>query len=210
MIKRILTLAATLTFAFTVLFVSILRTASVKYDFSGNVSALQNDVLADESVRINYNLAYPGKILPDHPLWTVKALRDRVWLWITTNPTRKAELKLLFADKRLGMSKILFEKGQSGIAFSILTKSEKYLEEAMVQDKLNRETGLADTDFLQTLSLSALKHREVIEQIYLIAPEDALPKIIQMEDYSRRVYEETMHALNENGMDAPDNPFDGE
>jgi hypothetical protein len=211
MMKRVLFVLPTLLFAFGVLFTSILRTASVKYEFSGVVNGAENrDVLGAESVNINYTLAYPGRILSDHPLWPLKALRDRVWLWITTNPSREAELKLLFADKRIGMSKILFEREKYGVAFSTLTKAEKYLEEACRQEEENRKQGYDTSEFLKVLSVSSLKHRQVIEEILLIAPEDAKPKIIQTMEYSNSVYEKTMHALNEKGMDVPENPFDGE
>jgi hypothetical protein len=212
MIKRVFIILPTLIFAFGILFASILRTASVKYEFSGIVNGAESigDVLGADSININYTLAYPGRILPDHPLWPIKALRDRVWLLITTNPSRKAELKLLFADKRIGMSKILFEKEKSGEAFSTLTKAEKYLEEACNEEKKNRDSGFDTAEFLKVLSVSSLKHRQVIEEILLIAPEDAKPKIIDTIQYPDSVYQKTMHALNEKGLDVPENPFDRE
>ena len=83
--------------AFGILITSVLRTAAVKYEFTGAPDS--GAVLGAESVDIKYNLAYPGKVLPDSPFWSLKALRDRVWLFVTTNPYRKSELNLLFADK---------------------------------------------------------------------------------------------------------------
>jgi hypothetical protein len=212
MIKRVFIILPTLLLAFGVLFISILRTASVRYEFSGVVNGAEaaSSVLGADSINVKYTLAYPGRILPDHPLWPVKALRDRVWLLVTTNPSRKAELKLLFADKRIGMSKILFEKEKYGVAFSTLTKAEKYLEEACIEENINRDKGFDTAEFLKVLSVSSLKHRQVIEEILLIAPEDAKPKIIDTVWYSKSVYEKTMHALNEKGLDVPENPFDRE
>jgi hypothetical protein len=198
-----------LVFAFIVLFASILRTAAVKYEFQ-KTSSLQGDtkVLGEETVSVDYSLAYPGKVLPDSPLWPLKALRDKVWLFITTNPSRKAELKLLFADKRLGASETLFEKGKAEIAYSTLTKAEKYLEEASVQEKDNRQKGIDTSEFLQRLSWAALKHVEVMERLLAAAPEDAKPGIIQTENYAKRVYNDAKNALMDKGQEPPKNPFD--
>jgi len=211
MLKRVIIILPALLFAFGVLMTSILRTASVKYEFSDNLSKTGSlKVLGDETVNINYTLAFPGKILPDHPLWSIKALRDKLWLSVTTNPSRKAELKLLFADKRVGMSKILFEKENYEIGYSTLTKAEKYLEEASVQEKINRDNGLDTTEFLKGLNYSSLKHIQTIEEIMKIAPDDVKPNLIQVHNYPRSVYEKSMHALNEKGLQAPENPFDRE
>lgn len=194
-------------FAFAVLFTSILRTAAPKFEFS---MPTNSEVLAATDVKVDYTLAYPGRVLPDHPLWPVKALRDKIWLIITADAGRKAELKLLFADKRLASAKILFEKDKPEIAFSTLTKAEKYLEQAADKEKENREKGLDTSEFLRVLSYASLKHRAEIEEILLVAPEDAKPGINETLGYSKNVYEKTMHALNEKGLPVPENPFDGE
>jgi hypothetical protein len=159
---------------------------------------------------INYTLPFPGRILPDHPLWTLKALRDKLWLMVTVNPSRRGELTLLFADKRLASSKILFEKDKPEIAFSTLSKGEKYLEQAASIEVENRKKGMDTKEFLTKLANSSLKHRQVINEILAIAPEDAKPEIIKIENYSRNVYKASRDALNSLGMSAPENPFNGD
>ena len=211
MLRKLTLVFAVLLFAVGILFTSVLRTAAVKYEFaesSQTVDVSASSVLGDEEVNIDYFLAYPGKVLPDSPIWPLKALRDRIWLWITTNSSRKAELKLLFADKRISMSKILFEKGKPEIGFSTLTKAEKYLEEAGSSEKKNRGKGVDTSEFLERLARASLKHAEVIDEILEIAPEDARPNIITTKDYSKKVFEESRNALLEKGMEPPENPFD--
>lgn len=208
--RRLLVAASTVTLAFAILFISVFRTASVKYEFS-DVRTPDNQgsfVLGDKDINIEYYLAYPGKVLPDSPLWPVKALRDKVWLFLTTNPGRKAELKLLFADKRLGSAKLLFEKDKPEIGFTTLTKAEKYLEEAVAQEKINRENEIDTTDFLQRLSNASLKHYEVMEEILMIAPDDAKPQVVSSQDYAKRAYEVVRDALFEKGIQPPESPFD--
>jgi len=208
--RKIVIAVPTLIFAFGVLFASIFRTAAVKYDFKQASKFLPEEVkvLGEKSVEIDYYLAYPGKVLPDSPFWPVKAVRDRVWLLVTTNPTRSAELALLFADKRLGSAKILFEKGKPEIAYSTLTKAEKYLEQAAEAESQNREKEIDTSEFLQRLTKASLKHVEVMEYLLTIAPEDARPGIIQTEDYAKRVYNDARNGLLEKGITPYENPFE--
>lgn len=202
-------IVSTLIFALGILFTSVVRTASVKYVFSQE--ATEQEVSSpEEKIEIDYVLPYPGRISPDHPLWLVKAIRDRLWLLLTTNSSRKAELKLLFADKRLVMSKDLFEKDKPGIAFSTLTKAEKYLEEACDLEEKNRQKGIDTSEFLTTLTKASLKHRQMIDEILKIAPEDAKPGIIRTQDYPKNVYSKTRNALQEKGLPIVENPFESQ
>jgi hypothetical protein len=209
MYRRILIVAPTLFFAFAILFTSIFRTASVKYVFSQETE-IQEVRQESESVEIDYVLPYPGRITPDSPLWPIKAFRDRLWLMLTSNPERKAELKLLFADKRLAMSKALFERDKSEIAFSTLTKAEKYLEEACAIEEESRQKGVDTSEFLITLSKASLKHRQIIDEILMIAPEDARPGIGRVQDYPKEAYNKTRNALQGKGLPIIENPFESE
>lgn len=207
MFRRIAIVSSILLFALGILFTSALRTASVKYEFS--MPPTENpSVLGEETVEIDYFLAFPGKVLPDHPLWPVKALRDKVWLLITTNTSRKAELNLLFADKRVAMSKILFEREKPEIGYSTLTKAEKYLEEAVNRERQNRKMGIDTSEFLELLAKASLKHFQVTEEILVIAPEDARPGIVETQIYAKRAFEEAKNGLLESGLPVPENPFD--
>ena len=209
MYRRILLVVSTLVFAFAILFTSVLRTASVKYVFSQETE-IQEEGQENESIEIDYVLPYPGRITPDSPLWPIKAFRDKLWLMLTSNPDRKAELKLLFADKRLAMSKTLFERDKSEIAFSTLTKAEKYLEEACVIEQESRQKGTDTSVFLTTLSKASLKHRQMIDEMLIIAPEDARPGIRRVQDYSKETYKNTRNALREKGIPIVKNPFESE
>lgn len=212
MLRRIGVILSTLILAFGILSFSVFRTASVKYSFSQSPDTIQNQgpSVLGESVEIDYYFPFPGRILPDSPLWPLKALRDKIWLLLTTNTSRKAELRLLFADKRIVSSKILFERDKAGVGFSTLTKAEKYLEEASNLEAENRQKGLDTSEFLTTLTKAALKHRQVIGEILRIAPEDAKPGIVKTQDYSKEVYKSARDALQEKGLSVPENPFNGE
>ncbi len=202
---------STLFFAFGILSISLLKVASVNYAFSKNVNLEEDKKTLEEKdgqIEINYVLPYPGGILPDSPLWSLKALRDRVWLFISVNPLKKADLMLLFSDKRLSSSKILFERGKADIAFSTLTKGEKYLEKAAILIEEQRKKGADTKEVDLKVANASLRHREQIESILLIAPEDAKPEIIRLFSYSNDAYSLSRDALLSKGITPPENPFD--
>jgi len=206
MLKKLSVVFFVLCLAFGILFISLFRVASVKYEFR-NSPPMQDRIETDEESLLDYYLPYPGRVLPDNVLWPLKALRDRVWFFVTPNPTRRIELLLLFADKRLGMAKILFEKGKMEEGFSTLTKAEKYLEKAVWLEEESRRSGVDTIHILQTLSQASLKHYEVMEKLKKIAPDEVRPEITKTQDYAKRSYEQTRNALLEKGFTPPENPF---
>ena len=215
MIKNIIVVTIILLFAFSILFVSVLRTASVKYSFYGESPNYQDEQISGRSdqlasMEIDYYLPYEGPVTPDHPLWPLKAARDRVWLFVTTNPYRKSELNLLFADKRIVASQKLFDQGDFEKGYTTLTKAEKYLENACNIEQEIRSEGGDTTELAERLINASLKHRLVIEQILLIAPSDAKGKIMNTEKYSIEVYNDKRGVLESAGLPVPENPFNRE
>lgn len=215
MIKNIIVVTITLLFAFSILFVSVLRTASVKYSFYGESPNYQDEQISgrsDElaSMEINYYLPYEGPVTPDHPLWPLKAIRDRVWLFVTVDPYRRSELNLLFADKRLVASQKLFEKEDFETGYSTLTKAEKYLENACNVETEIRSEGGDTTELAERLINASYKHRLVIEQILLNAPADAKGNIEETKRYSIGVYDDKKTVLESAGRPVPENPFNGQ
>ena len=212
MLVRFVAVLLTILTAFSVLTISVLRAASVDYDYSKSmpkVEMLGIDSNKTKEIEIEYYLPYPGKILQDNTFWFVKAIRDKIWLKLTFEPLRKMDLLLLLSDKRLAGSKVLVERQKAGIALSTLGKGEKYLEEAAMLEAKSRKDGVDTKSFLPKLATAALKHRQVIEELLVFAPEDLKPSIIKIEDYSKKVYKDAADAMNSLGMLGPKNPFDG-
>ena len=56
--------------------------------------------------KVIYNLPYPG-LLPDSPLYITKVIRDKITDFLTRDNLKKAELYLLYSDKRVSMSLVL-------------------------------------------------------------------------------------------------------
>jgi hypothetical protein len=192
---------ATIIIALLILSVSILKSASIKHAYSPMVLSEKVDSKAVHG-SIDYLLSYPGKIHPDNPLWYIKVIRDKVWHILTFNQDKKAELNLLFADKRLNSARELFNKNKPDLGFSTLTKSSKYLEKAIPKDT-------DDAVYLNKLATAALKHREVIEdEILPITPEDLRPNVIIISNYSKETYKKVRDLMLSKGLVPPEDVFD--
>jgi hypothetical protein len=210
MLRRLAAILFTTIIALGVLAVSVLRAASVDYVFSQPSPQPISGTASSKEIKIDYFLPYPGKVLSDNALWYFKALRDRFWLVFTFHPGRKMDLLLLLADKRLAGSKTLFERQKPELGFSMLTKGEKYLEQAARLEIESRKEGIDTKSFLLRLAKAALKHQQIIGEIILIAPEDAKPGLVKAEDYAINVYKEARDAMNSLGMEPPKNPFESQ
>lgn len=202
---------STVILAFVILSVSVLKSSAIRpnikvYSATPKPEVKEED--QDKKIEILYVMPFCGRILPDSPFWPVKALRDKLWMGVTTNPMRKAELSLLFADKRLMSSYVLFKANKPQLALTTLTKAEKYMEEASILEKGKRGEGTDTKSFLFTLATASLKHREIIEEMLNIIPDDIKPEAIKIEEYSINIYKECREALMSQGATAPENPFD--
>lgn len=190
---------ATLFIAFIILLVSVLRTAIPTYSFH---QLPQRQVNINYESTIEYYFPYPG-LSPGHPAWPLKAARDWAWLFVNRDPAKRAELLLLFADKRLVMAESLIKAGKADLGVPTAIKAEQYLESAYQEQEKAAAYGVDTTGFLQRIATASLKHKEILDLTIKEAPEDAKPLINQIGDLPKAVYEKTIHKLNEKGRPIP-------
>lgn len=114
--------------------------------------------------KVEYVLPFPG-ILPDNPLYFLKAGRDRVMDFLIVDPVRKAEFYILMADKRLGMTTMLLDKGNTTLAETTLSKGETYMEKA-VSTLVNYKVGGRQVPgyLVDRIAGSLAKHNEVLSE----------------------------------------------
>lgn len=211
MIRKYLYGLSAFVLAFVILSVSVLRSSSVSPAYGYSTPPPLPKSTETPLPEINYFLPYPGGIHPDNFLWYFKAARDRVQYSITSDPLKKADFALLYADKRLSSSLILFENKKPDIASTTLAKGEKYLEVAAKDEEKARKAGINTNDFLIKLANASLKHRQVIEEeIMPLSPEDIRPEVVKAEDYAKETYKTCRDALNSKGIEAPKDPFNGQ
>jgi hypothetical protein len=175
-----------------ILLVSIFRTASVKYVFSQEPSPSPEKT---SDVNIDYDLP-EAELTPENLLWPVQAVIDM-------GESSYSEY-LENADVRLSSGEKMFNKGKIEEGVAVLQKGEQYLAksyEAFVQAEDD------NYEFLYTISVASLKHREVLERVLTKSPDDARAVIAKMMDVSKNVYTESGSSLLGSGLDAPEYPF---
>lgn len=127
---------------------------------------------ASPSPKIEYFLPYPG-ILPDHPLYFLKVLRDRILDILIQDPIKRIEFNLLMADKRLNMGIFLIDKGKPSLAETTVSKGEKYFLKVIDEmDKAKDQGREINGDLLGRIKKASLKHEEVILELLEKAPDE--------------------------------------
>lgn len=159
---------------FFLVFFLLLITPVVVYflEFPTKVAATQEKVI--------YDLPYPG-ILPDHPLYFLKAIRDRLIDWGTRDHLKKAQLYLLYSDKRVAMAQSLVKKGKNALAFSTFSKGEKYFLKIPQLLLLAKKQGISPPPgFVEKLKLANSKHKEIAESFLKELPQGSTDLVISI------------------------------
>lgn len=110
---------------------------------------------------VNYEMPYPG-VLPDNPLYILKAIRDRVVSQLINDPIKKAEFSILTSDKRMMAGILLIQKNNDAIGMSTITKGNNYFHQALSDIKKAKGNGREVKPFLEKMKASAQKHEEVL------------------------------------------------
>ncbi len=110
---------------------------------------------------VEYELPYPG-MLPDNPLYNLKALRDRIIEFLISNPYKKAEFYLLSSDKRFNSGYYLVMKDKDDMGVLYISKSNNYMNMGISEAYKAKEEG---TQILQKMKLSIKKHQQLIDDI---------------------------------------------
>jgi len=211
-IRNFVLVLALLVFAVGILGASIWRTSAQSVSKNYQVEIVSEEE-ATESVpgqateaaeeKFNYFKTYPSPptypgILPGHFLYPLKMIRDRILLFFTTDPLKKAELFLQFADKRARAAQTLIvEKDKINLGITTLTKAEKYLERSIDQERIAKEAGRDTTEFLEKLSHATQAHEEVI-----LGFEEKIPNIVRpvydsVLQYARMGYQRVRERMEE-------------
>jgi hypothetical protein len=152
---------------FLIFFYGLIFLIAVPFFFYiiGSTVNWQPQAMAQTENKVLYDLPYPG-ILPDHPLYFIKAIRDRAMELSTRDQMSKAQLLLLFADKRLSMALQLERNGKHKLALSTLSKAEKYLlRTAEILPQAKKQGSAPYVGFVNKIKLSSQKHSEIINTL---------------------------------------------
>lgn len=114
---------------------------------------------------VEYTLPYPG-LLPDHPLYFLREVRDSLQNFFVSNPLRKAEFYLLQADKDISASSMLSQKKRTAaLAGATANESQNHFEKAIDAVKDAKKQGLDTQEIAKKLVQANEKHQEIIKQM---------------------------------------------
>ncbi len=151
----------------------------------GHVPVFAQEMSSDSAglttiASIDYTLPYPG-ILPDNPLYPLKAFRDRVVSLLIADPVKKSLFNLLQADKRLQSAVYLLysnDEKHIQLAETTISKGQNYFEEAVSQIETARKRGRHVSTEIRELTVAAQKHEEVLTGLIGQVPEKEKPTFI--------------------------------
>lgn len=139
------------------------------------------DLSSPSAAVAQYQLPYPG-ILPDSPLYPLKALRDRIILFLIADPLKKAEFTLLQADKRLASAEELVKRriGRESLAESTASKGEKYFSQAVFAAKEAKKQGMDTVLLLRKLLLAASFHKKKLLELSISVRGDVGDRFVDL------------------------------
>jgi len=139
--------------------------------------------------KVVYTLPYPG-ILPDHPLYFLKVIRDRLLDFATRDKIKKANLYLLFSDKRANMAVFLSKKGKNKLAITTFSKGEKYFLKIPALLVASKKQGVGPTpELVETLRVSNAKHQELVNQLLKSAPPEEIKTVEEILKINQEIKE---------------------
>lgn len=150
-------------FIFTLLLLLLAFTPQIYAQEDGSSAA---SLTTQASLHNDYFLVYPG-ILPNNPLYPIKMARDKIVLFLITDPVKRAKFNLLQADKRVAAGALLLKEDKKNEALAITTieKGENYFHESMTQSFQIKREGREVNEFSRQLEKAVDKHIQVISDL---------------------------------------------
>ncbi len=162
------------------------------YFLIGSVKISAQDTIqtSTPAAKVEYVLAYPG-ILPDNPLYFLKAGRDKLISFLISDVIKKTEFNLLTSDKRIAAALTLSTRGKYELAVSTLSKSNNYLEQAISSASSAKSSGRDVDTVLHNLKNAIQKHKDVTSAIKSKIDKKLFPQlqkeVQRLEDFGKAV-----------------------
>lgn len=175
------------------LFSSVVLFIFFTFLFTVYISSYAQSVIFQKKEDVVYQLPYPG-ILPDHPLYLAKKIRDQIMVFFTRDPIKKAELYLLFSNKRVAMAEELVKKNKYQLAMTTFSKGEKYFLKIIPLLKQAKKQGVSATnEFKDQLKAANKKHQQVINFLLFNTPKNLSSQIELLYQLTEEIKKELEH-----------------
>ena len=161
-----------------------------------SVSAQENTVQPSPTPiqYISYDLAFPG-MLPDHPLYKLKVLRDKIQIQLIADPEEKIEFYLRLADKGMLAAAMLVDKQNIPLAQTTALKAEHNI--TLLINELLRAERAPSANLIERLKTASLKHQEVLSSLLPRVSENERTSFETVIGFSKRNLQSVEDYLNE-------------
>jgi len=124
---------------------------------------------------VKYDLPYPG-ILPDHKLYKLKLIRDKLSMRMISDPSKKIDFYLLQADKGMLAAAMLVDQNKFELAETTALKAENNITLISNLFKTTydwKNTNKSETqDLIKKVKTASLKHQEVLNSLIKRVPKE--------------------------------------
>lgn len=166
--------------------ISFFLVTAILFIFSVPALAQTSDQKAATVSATDYKLPYPG-ILPDHPLYKLKVLRDKIILYLTFDPFKKAQLHLQLADKTLLAALKVAEKGNLPLAIQTAFKGEHHFTQMVDETKRGVYSGKKlDQKLVDKAHQAFVKHQELLDGMMGRASKKDQEQLLIIKEFSTR------------------------
>ena len=149
-------------------------------EISDSPGAPDETTISDE---IEYQLAYPG-ILPGHPLYKLKVLRDKIQIFLISTPDNRINFYLRQADKGIFATLLLAENGNDDLAAQTALKAEHNV--TLINSQINGMSEKPDLELFDKLKTASLKHQETLASTKTHLDEEHQKTIDTVIEFSQR------------------------
>jgi hypothetical protein len=157
-------------FALTVLGVSVVQRIQLQVYAQAGISALPPSPSPKTFVD---SLESPG-LLPSHPLYPLKMVRDKVVLLMLPTPEARLQQRLMYADSRMAAGTALVQNGEFDTGVTTFFKGVHYLEQAV--QELN-ELPEAAPDLQKRAGEASIVYEQLLIEAAKVLPEPAHPAV---------------------------------
>ncbi len=123
------------------------------------------EVQTEVMTKVEYTLPYPG-ILPDHPLYFLKRLRDQILEKLIADPIRKIEFFMLQSDKGVNTGVFLAAKQNTELSGEAMLRAKTYFEQAVdLAASLKSQGKEVPAYLLERFTNAGAKYKEVLTDL---------------------------------------------
>ncbi len=142
------------------------------------IAMAADDIVSEESIAItaessdNMELEEPG-MLPTSPFYFVERFTERARLATTFDQTKKIELQMKFAEKRLAEAQKMIEMNNTKQVERTMQRYQEHTEDVNQRMTQLRERNITTEQIEHFLNTTFDKHTSVLRRVKENAPEEA-------------------------------------